>query len=136
VSVEPQADKNIEGESAHTTSIDTAVAEESEWGSIRWLCNDAIRPGAGLTVGFVQINPGMANPRHFHPNTEELLFLIEGELDHAVGDDVVHLTAGMTVHIPAGVEHQGVNRGTSVARMVVSYPTGDRQTVVRGGGSE
>ncbi len=123
-------------ESGHTTSIETVAAEESEWGSIQWLCSGAVRPGALLTVGYVQIKPGMANPRHYHPNTEELLFLIEGELDHAVGDEVVHLTAGTTVHIPVGIEHQGVNRGSSVARMVVSYPTADRETVACGGGHE
>jgi hypothetical protein len=42
----------------------------------------------------------------------------------------------MAIHIPLGVEHDAINRSEQVARMVVAYSTGDRQTVMRETGEE
>ena len=47
-----------------------------------------------------------------------------------IGDEIVHMHAGDTIHVPTGVHHQGVNPGDTVARMVVAYPTGHREMVV------
>jgi quercetin dioxygenase-like cupin family protein len=106
------------------------MAAEFEWGSIEWLVNADLVPGAEITVGLVEIAPGMNNPLHFHPNCEEVLHLLEGQLDHRIGDDVLSLTAGSTIHVPRGVLHQATNTGADVARMVVAYPTGHREMVV------
>ncbi len=113
-----------------------AVATEGDairfsWGSITWLCSGDLQADAETTFGYVEIRPGMKNPKHLHPNSDEVLFLIEGELDHSLGDTVHHLTAGMAIHIPRGVEHDAVNTSDRMARMVVSYPTPERQVVFR-----
>lgn len=89
-----------------------------------------------ITFGYVQIEPGQKNPRHYHPNSSEVLFLIEGELDHSLGDENFHLTAGMSIFIPIGVEHDARNNGGITARMVVAYPTGDRQAVMLEAGQD
>ncbi len=99
------------------------------WGSIVWLCSGERLADAETTFGYVEIRSGMKNPRHLHPNSDEVLYLIEGELDHSLGDTVHHLTPGMAIHIPRGVEHDAVNTSDRTARMVVSYPTPDRQVV-------
>ena len=99
------------------------------WGSIKWLFSGELQSNAEMTFGFVEIRPGMKNPKHLHPNSDEVLYLIEGELDHSLGDTVHHLKAGMAIHIPRGVEHDAVNTSDVTARMVVSYPTPDRQVV-------
>ena len=77
-----------------------------------------------------EINAGMTNPKHYHPNCDEVLYLLEGEVDHSLGGDVVHLTPGMTMHIPTGMIHNAVNCGTIVARMVIAYSSGDRKAVM------
>jgi hypothetical protein len=42
----------------------------------------------------------------------------------------------MAIHIPMGVPHDAANTGAVVARMVVAYSSGDRQTVMLEGGQE
>lgn len=112
------------------------VAQQFAWGSIQWLCDGRRFADAQQTVGYVRIEPGRKNPLHYHPNSDEVLFLLEGEIDHRLGDEVYHLTAGMAIHIPLGVEHDAVNRGERTALMLVSYPTPDRQVVMRERGEE
>jgi quercetin dioxygenase-like cupin family protein len=115
-------------------AVRVAAAAEGDallfpWGHITWLCSGERLADAETTFGYVEIRPGMKNPKHLHPNSDEVLFLIEGELDHSLGNVKHHLTAGMAIHIPRGVEHDAVNTSDRTARMVVSYPTPDRQVV-------
>jgi len=111
-------------------------ANAMPWGYMQWLCSGALFADAQQTFGYVEINAGEKNPKHYHPNSDEVLFLIEGELDHSLGDAVFHLTPGMSIHIPEGVPHDAANRGPSTARMVVAYPTPDRQVVMCEEGQE
>jgi quercetin dioxygenase-like cupin family protein len=123
-------------EVSYTNRVDAKAANQFPWGTIQWLCSNEYFADANLTFGYVQIEAGCKNPRHYHPNSSEVLFLIEGELDHSVGDDVFHLVAGQSIFIPLGVEHDAMNNGTATARMVVAYPTGDRQAVMLEAGED
>ena len=58
--------------------------------------------------------------------------LLEGQLDHRIGEEMVALVAGSTIHVPRGVHHRATNTGTVPARMIVSYPTGRREMVIVG----
>lgn len=110
------------------TTDDTA-AEGFDWGTIQWLVSGRLLPDSQLTFGFVTIAAGARNARHYHPNCDEVLFVIDGEIDHALGDEVSHLSAGSAIHIPIGIHHNAVNTGMTTAKVVVAYSTGDRQTV-------
>jgi quercetin dioxygenase-like cupin family protein len=114
----------------YTNAVNGQAANQFDWGSIQWLCSNELCQGADITFGYVQIEPGKKNPRHYHPNSGEVLFLIEGELDHTIGAEVFHLAAGMSIFIPQNAEHDARNPGSQTARMVVTYPTGDRQAVM------
>jgi quercetin dioxygenase-like cupin family protein len=120
----------------YTKGVDANAANQFPWGSIQWLCSNDFFADANLTFGYVQIEAGQKNPRHYHPNSSEVLFLIEGELDHTVGEQIYHLTAGMSIFIPLGVEHDARNPGATTARMVVAYPTGERQAVMLESGKD
>ncbi len=111
-------------------------ANAMPWGHMQWLCNGAMFADAQQTFGYVEINAGEKNPKHLHPNSDEVLYLLEGELDHSIGDESHHLTAGMAIHIPQGIPHDAANHGTTVARMIVAYPTTDRQVVMCEDGQE
>jgi mannose-6-phosphate isomerase-like protein (cupin superfamily) len=116
--------------------VDREQAQAYEWGSIQWLASGRQIPDSQMTFGYVEINPGVKNPKHLHPNCDEVLFVVEGELDHSLDDQVFHLTPGMTIHIPTGVPHDARNTGASVARVIVAYSTGDRQTTMCEAGGE
>ena len=98
----------------------------SDFGELCWHVNATLVPGTNMTLGEVTITAGFANPLHRHDNCEELLYLIEGALEHRIGDDTFVLGPGDVIRVPVGVPHQGRNAGDVPARMVVAYNSGDR----------
>ena len=105
------------------------IAERSDWGTIEWLANRRLTPGAELTFGHVRLEPGASNPRHLHPNCHELLYVLEGAIDHELDGVTVRLEAGDLLHIPIGAPHQAHNRDDRPCVVVVTYSTEDRQTL-------
>ena len=103
--------------------------ETNAWGTLQWVCNEKLMPGSAQTVGLATILPGKRNPVHFHPNCEEVLHVIAGQGLHSYDGRTIELRAGMTIRIPAKVKHNLVNTGTETLRTLVSFSSGDRQTV-------
>jgi quercetin dioxygenase-like cupin family protein len=110
----------------HFQSATNAPAGTTEWGRLVWLANRELA-GMDATVGYVEIAPGTGNPLHRHANCSEVLLLIKGELEHAVGDEWVNLVAGDVLVVPPGMDHGALNPGLAVARMVVVYDSGERE---------
>jgi mannose-6-phosphate isomerase-like protein (cupin superfamily) len=110
-------------------SADAGDAAGFDWGTIQWLVSEKLIPGAAMTFGIVEIKAGVSNPTHLHPNCDEILFLIEGTLDHRLGDEIIPMRPGDAIYVPMGVIHGAFNTGASAARMVVAFSSGDRQTV-------
>ncbi len=100
---------------------------EESWGSLCWLAGKEISDTEGLTVGRVTIRKGMSNPRHSHPNCDEVLYLLQGRLEHSIGKEIVILEAGDTLVIHAGVPHHAASIGEEDADMMVAYSSGIRQ---------
>jgi quercetin dioxygenase-like cupin family protein len=116
--------------------VERTPERELDWGFMQWVCSGTLFPDAQVTVGYVEMNPGAGNPRHLHPNSDEVLFLIEGSLEHSLGDEVFQMSAGSSIHIPRSVPHGAANHRTVVARMVVAYPTAQREVVLLEEGQE
>ncbi len=95
------------------------------WGSLNWLASHALT-GSAVTVGRTTIRPGHHNPRHCHPNCEEVLHLLAGRIEHSIGDETFILEAGDTITIPPGIFHNAVNLGDTDADMIVVFSTGHR----------
>jgi mannose-6-phosphate isomerase-like protein (cupin superfamily) len=103
--------------------------EKNAWGTLQWICNGRLMAGAEQTVGLATILPGKHNPVHFHPNCEEVTYVISGKGLQSYDDRTIELKAGMTIRIPANVRHNIVNTGTETIRTLVSFSSGDRKTV-------
>ncbi len=103
--------------------------ETNSWGPLQWVCNEKLMPGSRQTVGLATILPGKQNPVHFHPNCEEILYVLSGQGIHSYNGRTVALKAGMTIRIPPKIKHNLVNTGTEPLRTLVSFSTGDRRTV-------
>ncbi len=103
--------------------------ESFEWGTLQWICNGKLAPGAEQTVGLCHIRPGYRNPIHFHPNCEEVLYMLSGTGEHSYDGAIVTLVAGSTIRIPAGVRHNMKNVGTDEIVCLITFSSGDRQTV-------
>jgi quercetin dioxygenase-like cupin family protein len=94
---------------------------------IKWLFSGKTAPDAAQTLGYVVIEPGQKNPLHSHPNCEELLYLISGELDHSLEDAVYRLKPGDSIRVPAGVKHDARCVSAEPATMVVIYSVPNRE---------
>ena len=116
---------------AQATVIDSNQLpdETFEWGTLKWLCNANLSPGAAQTLGLCHIWPGQRNPRHFHPNCEEVLFMLAGMGQHSFDDELVKLHRGSVIRIPAGVRHNLSNTGSETIICLISFSSGDRETV-------
>jgi len=101
---------------------------EFDWGHLLWLVDQDNADDAEMTVGICVIEPGGRNFEHLHPNCEEILFVLEGECDHTLGDEVVRLTPGMMIRCPADLPHYAVNTGDTPMRALVCFSAPDRRT--------
>jgi quercetin dioxygenase-like cupin family protein len=101
---------------------------QMSWGNVSWLVGTQQIPGAEQTFGVVTIYPGKRNPLHIHPNCEELLYVISGECDHKLGDELFHLTAGAVICVPRGVPHWALCTSDEPLVATVSFSSPDRQT--------
>lgn len=108
--------------------VSEVEATELSWGRLSWLIGEEHTPGAEQTLGVVTIAPGKRNPLHMHPNCEELLYVMEGEADHKLGDEMYHIAAGDVIRIPRGVPHWAQAKGDTPLVAVISFSAADRRT--------
>jgi quercetin dioxygenase-like cupin family protein len=57
-------------------------------------------------------------PLHFHERTDELVYLVDGELTFRLGDDVFVAEPGAVVHLPRGCVHSFANLSDRPATLV------------------
>jgi quercetin dioxygenase-like cupin family protein len=81
-----------------------------------------------MTFGRATILAGRHNPRHRHPNCDEILHVISGQLEHTLGEERVVLNAGDTISIPKGIWHQAHAVGAEDAEVVICFSSADRMT--------
>jgi len=102
------------------------VTIREDFGTLTWLAGKNIGNAEGLTVGRVTIKAGKSNPRHRHPKSEEVLYLLKGRLEHTAGDQTFTLSEGDTITIAPGVFHNATCIGNEDADMIVVYSQGIR----------
>jgi quercetin dioxygenase-like cupin family protein len=104
----------------------TGRLEETDWGSLRWLANSQLGNARDVTVGRVVINPGSANPRHAHDSCEEVVYVLDGHIEHTLADRTLELRRGEVLVVPPGVVHNARNLGSTPVDLLVVYSTGTR----------
>ncbi|HET7572645.1 MAG TPA: cupin domain-containing protein [Gaiellaceae bacterium] len=102
---------------------------ETEWGRLVWMVSGALGNSETLTVGRCHIHPGRENPRHLHPDCDEVIHVLEGSIEHSCGDERVALEAGDAISIPAGLLHNARNVGDSEAVLLVAFSSATRRTI-------
>ena len=100
-----------------------------ESGALTWLASRALGNSETMTVGRAMLPPGGMSPRHFHPNCEEVLHVLQGRILHTIGGDKAGLADGDTMTIPAGVVHNARNIGDTEALLLICFSSADRETV-------
>jgi mannose-6-phosphate isomerase-like protein (cupin superfamily) len=64
-----------------------------------------------ISAGLFRLKPGHKTVPDIHPVSEELYYVVSGQGDLTLDNDVFKIAQGMIIYIPAGVTHQSVNTG-------------------------
>lgn len=106
-------------------------SENYAWGALHWLTSAATNGARELTLGHTTVAPGGRNPLHRHPNCEEVLYVLAGEIEHFVeGTPRLRMKAGEAILIPRNLKHQAINVGTTQAELLVAFSSANRETVI------
>jgi quercetin dioxygenase-like cupin family protein len=103
--------------------------QEFAWGQLTWFASGALGNSTHQTVGRCIIKPGMANPRHTHPNCAEVLVVLQGTIAHELGDGTeCTMQIGDVISVPEQVPHRARNIGADDAVLYISFSSAERQT--------
>src|SRR5688500_8116840 len=81
--------------------------------AITWLASARTNGAKELTLGVTTLEPGESNPLHRHPNCEEALYVLAGEIEHHIeGTPNVRMREGDAILVPRDRVHQARNVGT------------------------
>lgn len=78
-------------------------------------------PGQQISMGY-----------HYHPDHEELMYVIQGDLRFETPDGDYEVSAGEAFFVPMGAEQKGYARGDETARfLAIGAPKAEDHAVVR-----
>jgi quercetin dioxygenase-like cupin family protein len=89
------------------------------------VCLSGKDTGGAYCLLEVGLAPGMAVPRHTHTREDEVYFVLAGELEATVGEEIFVLQPGDALLAPRDVPHQLRNSGTSENHFLLLFsPSG------------
>jgi len=92
--------------------------EQLDWGVLGWLSRPATTQAKNLTVIEVTLKPGFGHNFHKHPEQEEVIYVIEGQVEQWLDQDKRTLKPGDSVFIGADVVHASFNTGSQPAKLL------------------
>lgn len=86
--------------------------------TIRYLVDGSKSGSVGMFE--LEVPPGSnVPPPHSHSNNEEIVYVLEGKLQYAVGNETRDLAPGETMLTPKGTVHRFSNPFSAVARALI-----------------
>ena len=70
-------------------------------------------------ASLLRILPKHKFPGHFHPNSEDVIYILKGKATFNVGEEKFDVEQGDVVIVPEGVVHSAVNRSDDDVEMLV-----------------
>jgi quercetin dioxygenase-like cupin family protein len=92
--------------------------EDLEWGSLAWFSSPAASNAKDLVVLEVTLRPAGGHNFHKHPNQEEVIYVIDGEIEQWVNQEKKTLGPGDSVFIGADVVHASFNVSDRNAKLL------------------
>jgi quercetin dioxygenase-like cupin family protein len=89
-----------------------------DWGQLRWLSNPPSTGAKDLTVINVTLAPGKGHDFHRHPDQEEVIYVVAGQVEQWVDRDKRILGPGDSAFLPADTVHASFNVGSAEAKIV------------------
>ena len=103
---------------AQFISAQEVVREELDWGRLAWACRPASTGARQLVVIEVTLAPGKGHAFHKHPQQEEVIYVIEGQVEQWLEQEKRVLGSGDVVFIPADAVHASFNTSNHNAKLL------------------
>ena len=95
------------------------------------VCLSGIDTGGAYCLLEVSLAPGIGVPRHTHTREDETYYVISGELEVTVGQEVFVLKAGDTLLAPRNIPHELRNSGNTTNHyLLVFSPSGFEEFIM------
>jgi len=91
---------------------------ELDWGALGWLSRPATTGAHALTVIEVILTPGHGHNFHKHPDQEEMIVVVEGEVEQWIESEHRALAPGDAAFMGAGVVHASFNVAPAPAKLL------------------
>lgn len=95
-----------------------ANREQPEWGSLAWFSSPVVSNAKDLVVIEVTLSPGGGHNFHKHPQQEELIYVIEGEIEQWIDQEKRTLRSGDSAFIGTDVVHASFNVSDRNAKLL------------------
>ena len=95
-----------------------AERDHLDWGTLAWFSRPATTQASQLVVIEVTFGPGRGHNFHYHPDQEEVIYVIEGKIESWVNTSTRELAAGDSVFIPKNTVHGSFNSSQEATRVL------------------
>lgn len=95
-----------------------AERETLDWGSLGWVSRPQSTEASELTVIEVTLNPGGGHNFHKHPDQEEVIYVLAGEVEQWLEQESQVLRPGDSVFIKADIVHASFNNSSIPAKLL------------------
>ena len=85
------------------------VREYPDWGALGWASRPEDTGSKNLVVIEVKLAPGQGHDFHKHPNQEEIIYMIEGQVEQWIREDKKNIKQGDVAFIPMDTVHASFN---------------------------
>ena len=97
-----------------------------DWGRLALTVAPEVNGAARFSGGVVDLPPGQGHARHNHPGAEEIIFVISGDGEQMIEDEmgnpiVRQVGPGCTCYIPESRFHSTLNTGSAPMQLFVVY---------------
>lgn len=99
-------------------TADKAVREQLDWGSLGWSCRPSNTGAKQIVAIEVTLTPGGGHAFHKHPDQEEMIYVVQGEVEQWLDREKRVIRSGDAVFIPAGVVHASFNKSGQDAKLL------------------
>ena len=95
-----------------------ATREQLDWGVQGWLSRPSETGAKQLVVIEVDLMPGLGHNFHKHPDQEEVIYVVDGQIEQWLDKNSQMLTNGDSVFIGADVVHASFNVSDKPAKLL------------------
>lgn len=100
------------------TASSEARCEQVPWGTLAWFSDPDCTGTENLVVVEVRFDPTSGHNFHRHPNQEEVIYVLEGEIEQWVGTEKRTLGAGDSAFVGKNEVHASFNTSDRIARIL------------------